>query len=188
MTTFGISLIEKKIYTGFIAVCRGLKFSTYVVLFTPVWGAAGRCPWPGTELVLGIRGTGVGTTGRGGWGYRVSGGITGTCCPDAAEALITSSEMISFILITASGVAESQQCLVRSRIQTLAAKYRLCNTFVTVCELHWCFKNVLLTIDLFLSLSLDMQIQRSLSKGKQTRNVMDNTQLLQIYVLPFHSW
>lgn len=35
------------------------------------------------------------------------GGITGICCPpDAAEALNTSSEMISFILSTASMVAK----------------------------------------------------------------------------------
>lgn len=35
------------------------------------------------------------------------GGITGTCWPpDAAEALSRSSEMISFILKTASGVAK----------------------------------------------------------------------------------
>lgn len=32
----------------------------------------------------------------------MSGGMTGACCPDAAEALSRSSVMISFILSTAS--------------------------------------------------------------------------------------
>lgn len=48
-------------------------------LHTPVCGAAGRCPCPGTEGALGIRGTAAGVTGRGGWGYNVSGGMMGTC-------------------------------------------------------------------------------------------------------------
>lgn len=34
----------------------------------------------------------------------VSGGITGTCSPNAADVLIKSSEMISFILMTASDI------------------------------------------------------------------------------------
>ena len=39
------------------------------------------------------------------------GGITGACCPDAADILSTSSEMISFILSTASDVANKKLCL-----------------------------------------------------------------------------
>ena len=43
-----------------------------------------------------------GPAARGGWGYRVRGGNTGTCLPPDRADLSTSSEMISFILNTAS--------------------------------------------------------------------------------------
>lgn len=39
-------------------------------------------------------------------------------------------------------------------------------------------KTTPLTVDLLLGLSVDMQIQRSVSKRKQIRNVMDNIELL----------
>lgn len=48
------------------------KCSVHILLLsyvlTPICGAAGRCPCPGTEVALGILGTAAGMTGRGGWG------------------------------------------------------------------------------------------------------------------------
>lgn len=52
----------------YLCLYRGVCFIQETVRRTPVCGAAGRCPCPGTEVALGVRGTAAGVTGRGGWG------------------------------------------------------------------------------------------------------------------------